>query len=69
MGIALIEIILGYKSYADMSMETKMAGSRSEVNRVLGLLLERARPAQDEELDNLLIFANEHGFRSDRYGQ
>ncbi|KAH1018599.1 hypothetical protein HUJ05_006337 [Dendroctonus ponderosae] len=57
---------LGYKSYADMSMETKMAGSRSEVNRVLGLLLDRARPAQDEELDNLLIFANEHGFRSDR---
>ncbi|XP_050316271.1 uncharacterized protein LOC126750647 [Anthonomus grandis grandis] len=57
--------LLGYKTYVDMSMETKMAGSKAEVDRVLHLLLERAKPAQDEELQNLLEFVNERGFKTD----
>ncbi|KAL1501699.1 hypothetical protein ABEB36_006981 [Hypothenemus hampei] len=57
---------LGYKNFVDMSMETKMAGNREEVNRVLDLLLQRAKPSQDEELNNLLMFANEKGLRANR---
>lgn len=44
-----------------------MAGSKEEVDRVLGLLLERAKPSQDEELESLAAFAQEKGFKTDRY--
>ncbi|XP_066149154.1 uncharacterized protein [Euwallacea fornicatus] len=57
--------ILGYSTYVDMSMETKMAGSKAEVTKVIDLLLARAKPAQDAEIEKLLIFANERGFKTD----
>lgn len=58
--------ILGYKSYAEMSMETKMAGSIENVQNTLHKLLEYARPAQEKELEDLLQFASERGFEGSR---
>ncbi|CAH1977202.1 unnamed protein product [Acanthoscelides obtectus] len=55
--------ILGYETYGDMSMETKMAGSVDAVRHMLAALLERAKPAQDEELKQLYEFAAQRGFR------
>lgn len=46
-------------------METKMAGSKTEVDRILKLLLERAKPYQEEELGSLVVFANEKGFKTE----
>ncbi|XP_047534835.1 probable cytosolic oligopeptidase A [Vanessa atalanta] len=54
--------ILGYDTFVDMSMETKMAGSIDNVLNVLDNLLESARPMQDLELQSLQNFANERGF-------
>ncbi|XP_038223482.1 probable cytosolic oligopeptidase A [Zerene cesonia] len=54
--------MLGYDTYADMSMETKMAGSVENVYNCLDVLLESARPMQDIELESLQNFANERGF-------
>ena len=58
--------LLGFETYADMSMETKMAESVTNVNNMLHVLLERAKPAQDKELENLYEFALERGFRGSR---
>lgn len=54
--------ILGYDTFVDMSMETKMAGSVENVNNILDSLLEFARPMQDVELDVLQDFAQDRGF-------
>ncbi|XP_023940907.2 uncharacterized protein LOC112047866 [Bicyclus anynana] len=56
--------ILGYDSFVDMSMETKMAGSLDNVVNVLDSLLTKARPMQDIELEVLQDYANERGFDS-----
>lgn len=53
---------LGYDSYVDMSMETKMAGSLENVNNVFNVLYENARPVQEQELELLQSFAKERGF-------
>ncbi|KAJ8715908.1 hypothetical protein PYW08_013193 [Mythimna loreyi] len=54
--------ILGYETYGDMSMETKMAGSVENVNNVLDSLLESARSMQDAEIELLQRYAQERGF-------
>lgn len=54
--------ILGFKTFADMSMKTKMAGSVESVHSLINVLLEKAKPAQDEEVANLYEFAKERGF-------
>lgn len=54
--------ILGFKTYADISMETKMAGTVNNVKITLNKLLERAFPAQQLELRSLNDFATERGF-------
>lgn len=54
--------ILGFESYLDMSMETKMAGSAENVHHVLDSLLESAKPMQEVEIDLLQTYANERGF-------
>lgn len=54
--------ILGYETFADMSMETKMLKSRDNVNKMITSLLERARPIQDIEVEKLEDFAKERGF-------
>ncbi|XP_063705968.1 uncharacterized protein LOC134835047 [Culicoides brevitarsis] len=55
--------LLGYKNYAEMSMETKMLGSVDDVEKMLASLLERAKPAQEEEINNLVDFAESNGFK------
>lgn len=58
--------LLGYKTFADMSMETKMAGSVQNVKNLLLTLLQRAMPAQERELINLHKFATDSGFKGER---
>ncbi|XP_078046938.1 uncharacterized protein LOC144475186 [Augochlora pura] len=53
--------LVGYKTYADLSMETKMAGNVENVYRTLNTLLETARPAQEVEIKELTAFAKERG--------
>ncbi|XP_049810440.1 uncharacterized protein LOC126253269 [Schistocerca nitens] len=54
--------LLGYDKYADLSMETKMAGSVENVQKMLSHLLDKALPVQEEELLQLETFAAEQGF-------
>ncbi|KAG6460645.1 probable cytosolic oligopeptidase A [Manduca sexta] len=54
--------ILGYETFADMSMETKMAGSVENVYTIFDKLLESARSMQDVEIELLQRFAQERGF-------
>lgn len=54
--------ILGYESFIEMSMETKMAGSLENIYTHLDSLLEHARPMQDIELDLLQDYAKDRGF-------
>ncbi|XP_051176572.1 uncharacterized protein LOC127291461 [Leptopilina boulardi] len=54
--------LLNYKSYADMSMETKMAGTVQNVYDFFDTLLVEARPAQEREMEELNKFAQERGF-------
>lgn len=58
--------LLEYDSYAAMSMETKMAGRVSKVQDMLQVLLQSARPAQEDELKDLHRFALERGFKSEK---
>uniref|UniRef100_A0A1B6FE92 oligopeptidase A n=1 Tax=Cuerna arida TaxID=1464854 RepID=A0A1B6FE92_9HEMI len=54
--------LLGYESYAHLSMETKMAGTLENVQQTLGNMLKVAKPAADRELANLQQFAWDRGF-------
>lgn len=54
--------ILGYETFVDMSMETKMAGSVDNVNNVFDSLLESSRSMQDVEIELLQRYAKERGF-------
>lgn len=56
--------LLGYASFVDMSMETKMAGTADTVRTMLSHLLTAARPAQQRELDALQQFAEQGGHGS-----
>jgi oligopeptidase A len=51
--------LLGFRSYADVSLETKMAESPDEVERFLLDLNRRARPRAQSELAELVRFAKE----------
>lgn len=54
--------ILGYDNYADMQLEGKMMESVEEVQEMLYLLLEKAKPLQEKEVNDLEQFAFERGF-------
>ncbi|XP_021916565.1 probable cytosolic oligopeptidase A isoform X2 [Zootermopsis nevadensis] len=54
--------LLGFDSFAAMSMETKMAGSVENVKTMITSLLARARPSQDREILELQEFAISRGF-------
>lgn len=54
--------LLGFDSYAAMSMQTKMAGSVETVKTMISDLLSRARPSQDREVTELQDFAVSRGF-------
>ncbi|KAK5642208.1 hypothetical protein RI129_008375 [Pyrocoelia pectoralis] len=58
--------LLGYDSFADMSMETKMASGVDDVRNLLETLLEAARPAQETELTSLHEFALQYGFKDSK---
>lgn len=58
--------LLGYPTFVDMSMETKMAGTAENVRTMLAHLLHSARPAQEQELKTLEQFAAEKGGHSGR---
>jgi len=51
--------LLGYASYADVSLATKMAGSPREVLAFLGDLAERARPFAQRDMEEARAFARE----------
>jgi oligopeptidase A len=53
---------LGYNSYMEMSMETKMAGSVQNIKNTFARLYANARPAQDAEIANLQAFAEKTGY-------
>ncbi len=53
--------LLGFESYIDYSLETKMASSQSQVESFLLELAARARDRAIEELDELTRFARDRG--------
>jgi len=54
--------LLGYKSYADKSLSTKMAPSAEAVLQLIELLREKSYPAAQRELQELKDFAKSKGF-------
>lgn len=56
--------ILGFPSFAEMSMKTKMAGSVENIQTMIGNLLASARGAQERELADLQAFAEKNGFNA-----
>lgn len=54
--------VLGYKTYADMIMETKMIGGVPKAKQLIKELLQYARPNQELELHKLFDFAKKNGF-------
>ncbi|XP_013188596.2 uncharacterized protein LOC106133421 [Amyelois transitella] len=54
--------ILGFDSFAEMSMETKMAGSVENIYKTFDSFLETAYPMQEVEIEMLQRFAQERGF-------
>ncbi|XP_045618948.1 uncharacterized protein [Procambarus clarkii] len=54
--------ILGYENFAQMSMETKMAGSVENVTSMITSLLAKAKKAQKKEIASLQAFAESQGF-------
>ncbi|XP_012225028.1 uncharacterized protein [Linepithema humile] len=57
---------LGYKNFAEMSMETKMAGNLENLMNMLETLRSTALPAQEQEIASLTEFAKERGFDGDK---
>ncbi|KYM98497.1 Oligopeptidase A [Cyphomyrmex costatus] len=53
---------LGFKNYAEMSMETKMAGSLENLFNTLEVLRNTALPVQEQEIASLTEFAKERDF-------
>lgn len=57
-----IAVSLGYKSYAEMSMDTKMAGSVETVQALIKNLSGKAKQGQEAELEALQKYAESRGF-------
>ncbi|KAG5324823.1 COPDA oligopeptidase, partial [Pseudoatta argentina] len=53
---------LGFKNYAEMSMETKMAGNLENLYNTLEVLRSTALPIQEKEIANLTEFAKARDF-------
>uniref|UniRef100_A0A6P7FIT4 Probable cytosolic oligopeptidase A isoform X1 n=1 Tax=Diabrotica virgifera virgifera TaxID=50390 RepID=A0A6P7FIT4_DIAVI len=58
--------ILGFETFADMSLQTKMVKNTAEIKNILLSLLEVAKSAQDAEVKQLYDFAVENGFEDDK---
>ncbi|KAK2173850.1 hypothetical protein NP493_847g01041 [Ridgeia piscesae] len=59
-----IALLLGYENYAQMSMETKMAGSVENVMNMIESLKGQFRALAEEEINELQDFANAEGFNA-----
>ncbi len=57
--------VLGFATYAELSLATKMAPSVDEVERLLGELLRASRPAAEKELAELKVLAAQMGKQAD----
>ena len=57
--------LLGFASYADLSLATKMAESPSDVLQLLNELSERSLPMAKEDMAELTTFAKEQGHQGD----
>lgn len=55
--------ILGYKTYADLALEDKMAKNIDNVNSLLDALLTPSLPAAREEVAQVLAYARKNGYR------
>ena len=57
--------LLGFKNYAELSLETKMASSPEEVINFLRKLAEKSKPQAKKEYENLNNFAKNLGLNDD----
>lgn len=57
--------LLGFKNYAQLSLESKMAGSVDEVTEFLNELAEKSYPAANREYRQLESFAREQGLNDE----
>ena len=57
--------LLGYKSFAELSIASKMAGDVAEVDQLLKDLRESSYPQAEKELNELKEFAKSKGFSGD----
>jgi len=57
--------ILGFETYAQVSVERKMAASVEEVDELTEMLAAKARPAAARELEELTAFAKSAGFEDE----
>lgn len=55
--------ILGYKTYADLALEDKMAKNIDNVNALLDALLTPSLPAARKEIAQVLAFARKNGYK------
>lgn len=53
--------LLGYNTYAELSVSQKMAKNVGQVQRLLDELHRAAKPAADREMKELAAFANSRG--------
>jgi len=58
--------LLGFSSYAEMSMARKMAGDVAAVEELHDMLLAKALPAAERELAELTAFARKGGFEEEK---
>eukprot|EP00752_Nemacystus_decipiens_P012062 g10693.t1 len=57
--------LLGYDSYAEVSLASKMADSVKAVDDLSGMLREKSYPAAERELEELKAYAKENGHEGD----
>ncbi|XP_058836406.1 uncharacterized protein LOC131692984 [Topomyia yanbarensis] len=55
--------LIGFESFAHMSMQTKMVGSVEQLQGTLDELHQYARPALDSEMESLGQFAGDNGYK------
>lgn len=55
--------ILGFGSFLDLSMETKMASGVPQLKDTINAINEFAKPRQEAEVEQLLGYARENGFK------
>ena len=58
--------LLGFSSYAEMSMARKMAADVAAVEELHHMLLAKALPAAERELAELTAFARKGGFEEEK---